>query len=63
MIDLNVKLVLTSVYLKKSCDHKIYEIAYIITIRYKCYTKYNILYIVGYFCAKLHVLLKQVTVQ
>ena len=53
MIDLKVKLVLINVYLKKSCDHKIYEIAY----------KYNILYTVRDFCVKLHVLLKQVTVQ
>ena len=53
VIDLKVKLVLTNVYLKKSCDHKIYEIAY----------KYNILYTVRDFCVKLHVLLKQVTVQ
>ena len=34
VIDLKVKLVLTNVYLKKSCDHKIYEIAYIISVRY-----------------------------
>ena len=53
VIDLKVKLVLTNVYLKKSCDHKIYEIA----------DKYNILYTVRDFSVKLHVLLKQVTVQ